>query len=158
MITSAFLLMIYWHQVAVWQKSLGVTGIWSKRLGITAAIFLIVYVIALGVEGDLFRLQRRIGVILYFTLTYLAQLLAVSWLYRRGYISPATRTMLVISALLLIIGLSSVLIDIFTDWQDEVEHAFEWVLALLIHLQFIVSYWVYEGYPFREINHSSSSS
>ena len=141
MIPAAILMMIYWQQVKVWQLSQGETRSWPGNLGTIGAIFLIVYVVALGVEGDLFRLQRRIGIILYFALTYLSQLLLVIWLLRKKYRNLATRLMFTITCLLLVIGLSSIAIDLMTDWHDEVEDAYEWVMALLIHIFYIVSYW-----------------
>ncbi len=112
--------------------------------GTIAGIFLIVYVLALGIEGDLFRLQRRIGVILYFTLTYLAQLMGVSWLWQNGYRGLPVRIMLSLCILCLVIGVSSLSAEIMTTWHDQVEDAVEWILALILMLYFIVSYWAWK--------------
>lgn len=135
------LLLIYWQQVKILQLSQAESRSWPGNLGTIAAIFLMIYVVALGLDGDLFRLQRRIGIILYFTLTYLSQLLLVAWLLRRKHHHVATRLMFIISCLLLVTGLSSISTDLMTDWHDEVEDAYEWVMALLIQLFFILSYW-----------------
>ena len=143
LIPTALLMMFYWQRLTAWQISLGSTTThWTRWSGYAAAAFLILYVIALGIEGDGFRLQRRIGAVLYFTLTYLAQLLTVAWLWRRGFRSRAVKLMLFLCAICLFVGLCSLATDLLTDWHDEVDDAYEWLLALLLHLYFIVSYWV----------------
>ena len=81
MIPAAGLIIAYWRQMSVWIQSLDIPHHTIGPLGQIAGIFLILYILALGIEGDVFRLQRRIGVILYFTLTYLAQLLLVARLW-----------------------------------------------------------------------------
>ena len=50
--------------------------------------------------------------------------------------------MLFLCAICLFVGLCSLATDLLTDWHDEVDDAYEWLLALLLHLYFIVSYWV----------------
>ncbi len=144
MVISALIMIAYWRQVAIRQRSIGSSGNVIATTGTIAGIFLIVYVLALGIEGDLFRLQRRIGVILYFTLTYLAQLMGVSWLWRNGYRSLPVRIMLSLCILCLVIGVSSLSAEILTTWHDQVEDAVEWILALILMLYFIVSYWAWK--------------
>ena len=157
MIPAALLMIVYWQRMSVWLRFLGNRAQTIRWLGFVGAAFLMLYVIALGVEGDLFRWQRRIGVILYFTLTYLAQLLVVSWLWRHGYRQLSIRIMFLLCILCLLIGLTSLGTDLLTDWHDDVADAYEWVLALLINTFLLVSYWAwkathFDGTSIREIS------
>ena len=88
---------------------------------------------------------RRIGTILFFSFTYLAQLLLVAQLYRLRELLPAAgslpRFMLATCAVLLLLGLVTV------TWEalDEatytlVENAFEWLLSLLLQFNILLGY------------------
>ncbi|MFP6808048.1 MAG: hypothetical protein VB957_12860 [Pseudomonadales bacterium] len=149
MIPAALLMSFYWHRIAIWQQFLGGANQWISRFGYIACAFLIMYVIALGLSGDQFRIQRRIGVILYFTLTYLAQLLLVTDLWRRGFRSQSVQLMFAFCAACLGIGLMSLAIDMLTDWHDDIEDAIEWILALLMHLYIIACYWAWRATGFN---------
>ena len=72
MIPTAVLLILFWYLASKWLLQLGDEKAAANTifvLGMIGALFLIVYVVALGAAGDLLKLQRRIGVIFYFTLT-----------------------------------------------------------------------------------------
>ena len=78
-IPTAVLMMIYWRISLDWLKALGTYMVRLNRamvwLGMMAALGLFVYSSLLGEVGDLYRQQRRIGMILFYIFTYLAQLL-----------------------------------------------------------------------------------
>jgi len=92
MIPWAVVLMIYWTLVSKWliamvdQKGFLNRAILS--LGIIAAVFLILYATALGSEGQIYRLLRRYGVIIFFAFTFLAQLLLLSRLKQHVDLPP----------------------------------------------------------------------
>lgn len=111
-------------------------------LGVLACLGLVAYVSVLGEVGDLWRMQRRAGTILFFSFTYLAQLLLAAELSRRGArLHPRClavgRWMLRVCLLMLFIGVSSVIIQSLSEsWHDAVEDAIEWQLALLLQINF----------------------
>lgn len=154
MIPAAALQMIYWVLTDRWLKTLG-DGLLPARvimfLGITAAIFLVIYTVALGASGDEFRLQRRIGIIIYFTFTFLAQLLLtwrVGLLRRQDASLPLLR---MICYLLLGTGLLTLLLDSSIDNYAEYENAFEWLFALVIHIFFLVTWKTWRNTGFSVI-------
>lgn len=143
MIPAAMFLMLYWILVNQWLISLGEKSALARRsimaIGVIAALFLILYVLALGAGSDFLKLQRRLGVIVYFTFTYLAQLLLI---WRLGLIlkNDGTRLVqLVICYSVLAIGISTLFLDVLLANYDEYEDAFEWMMAVLIHIYFLVS-------------------
>ena len=147
MIPSAILLIVYWSLTFKWLKALGdrqVLAASVSTIGIVGALLLVVYVVALGAVGDEFRLQRRIGVIVYFTFTYLAQLLLVWRLGKLRHDEPTRKLLILTSYFLLATGLLTLLLDATIENYDDYEDAFEWVLALVIHLFFLITWksWV----------------
>jgi hypothetical protein len=107
-------------------------------IGTLGALFLIVYSVALGAAGDLLRLQRRIGVIFYFTLTYLSQLLLV-WRMSKVLVMETSRPWLLgLCVTTLSIGITTIFLGLYLENYDDYEDAFEWILALLVHLYFLV--------------------
>lgn len=107
--------------------------------GIVAALFLMLYVVALG-EGNEFRWARQTGIILFFSLTYVAQL---CFLLRVGLSGPhggvvrrIFRWQCGMALLLLGIGVLSVVLDATWLNYDSIEDAFEWIMMLFIAAQF----------------------
>ena len=154
MIPAAALQMIYWVLTYRWLKILGDRSLATKAImfiGVTAALFLVVYTVALGAAGDDFRLQRRIGIIIYFTFTFLAQLLLawrVGLLRRQDASLPLLR---MICYLLLGTGLLTLLLDSSIDNYAEYENAFEWLFALVIHIFFLVTWKTWRNTGFSVI-------
>lgn len=113
-----------------------------RVLGAVSVCALVVYVCALGAIGDVFQLSRRIGIILYFTLTYLCQLLLVKTLIRTGsnHFLSAQQGLL---GVILLIGLLTLILDVVMNDYDAIEDAFEWNIALLLHANFLLAhfYW-----------------
>ena len=142
MIPAAMLLMLYWHLMSRWLLSLGDAKPVARMIfviGALGAIFLIIYTVALGVPGDEFRLQRRLGATSYFTLTYLSQLLVV-WRMEKLLPGDATRPWLLgLCMTALAIGVATLVLDAMLANYDDYEDAFEWILALLVHLYFLVT-------------------
>lgn len=141
MIPAAIVLFMFWRQLHEWQQQ--VSGAPNRALmivGCIGAVCLVIYTVALGEAGDLFRRQRQIGATVYFTFTYLAQLMLVAWLIKQSIRSPWRLYMLVSCISCLVIGIISLTIDAYTDWHDDVEDAIEWILALIIDLNFIAFY------------------
>jgi len=149
MIPAAMLMMLFWYLCYQWllatgyRRSIGVQCI--PIVGTTAALFLILYTTMLGASGDLYQLERRIGVIIYFTFTYLAQLLFTYHLgkvHRQLHLlSSRTYHFLIgLNTTVLSIGLLSLILGITMTNYDAIEDAIEWNLALLIHIYFLGIY------------------
>lgn len=148
MIPAALLTAWFWRELRHWLS--GYRPGEARRtpqvmqvLGLLAALFLILYTLALGEAGDNFRRVRRIGVTLSFTFTYLAQLLCTRALHvlaraaGDARLARWHRRLLGLLLLLLATGLLSVLLDAWMgSAYDAVEDAFEWVLALQLNLYF----------------------
>ena len=151
-IPAAALQMVYWVLTYQWLKTLGDRLLAAKTImfvGIIAAIFLIVYTIALGAAGDEFRLQRRIGITVYFAFTFLAQLL-LTW--RVGLLRRQAQPVLVaICYFLLGTGLLTLVLNITFDNYAEYENAFEWVFALVIQVFFLVTWKTWQNTGFSVI-------
>ena len=113
--------------------------------GIFAGLGLALYVTVLGEIGDVWRTQRKVGAVLFFSLTFLAQLLLAAGL-RGGSAAelprsgPIARRLLRICQLMLLIGIFCVALQLFDEaLHDSVEDAIEWQLALLLQLNFMFS-------------------
>ena len=157
MLPAAVILMAYWWLNHVWLKSLwaqagqgpGRSRNWMLALGIVASIGLVLYVTVLGVDGDIWRRQRRIGVVLFFSLTYIAQLLLVGqWWHLRPQMPQVPeiylRAMWLLCFMLLGAGLLTVALDAWDEaYYETVEDAFEWVLSLMLQLNFLLGYLVW---------------
>ena len=145
MIPAAMLLMWYWILAARKLNRFGKTVHAIPVIGVIGAIFLIVYTIALGAEGDMFQLQRRIGIIVFFTFTYLAQLLFTYRVEKLALSDPTYPIQLTLCSMVLAIGLLTLILDVTLENYDDYEDAFEWIIALLLQCYFIVSHWSWKN-------------
>ena len=180
MLPSAVIMMAYWWLSYEWLRHLqrpranadegagraadGNTASrgarWMLGLGILACIGLILYVTVLGEAGDTWRRQRRIGTVLFFSFTYLAQLLLLAQLQQLRTQLPAVpgrllRGMWSICIALLALGVLTVLLDAWDEaWYETVEDAFEWCLSLLLQANFFLGYlvWRRAGWGLRVSN------
>ena len=144
MIPAAFVSALLWVRLGKDQVS-GFSVRSMQAFGISACLFLTIYTLALGEEGDTYQRIRRIGITLSFAFTYMAQLLytrqlgklasaASNFSMRRWY-----RRLMALIIALLIIGVISVILDaLLGAGYDTYEDAFEWVLALLLNSWFAV--------------------
>jgi hypothetical protein len=150
MIPAALATMLLWWCAADWRKRAAPTHhsvalAAMPLLGLIAACSLILYTAALGEEGGAFRLIRRAGIVLSFAFTFISQTLltrligelahlrADAWLQRRYH------QLLALLLLLLTVGIVSVILDgmLGADY-DRIEDAFEWVMALMLNLYFVM--------------------
>lgn len=156
MLPSAALLLTAWFFV---RRFLGAAEVCSAQrswvisaLGMLGAVFLVLYVTALGNEDEWYQWQRRYGVILYFGGTALAQLLLVwiLWPLRRALLGGLLRRP--ITLLTLLVGLQWAL-GIFSVSKrllfenpallDRIENVIEWWYALAMSLAFIAIAWLF---------------
>lgn len=145
MIPAAILLMWYWILAARKLDRFGNTAHTIPVIGVIGAIFLIVYTIALGAVGDMFQLQRRVGIIVFFTFTYLAQLLFTRRVEKLALSDPTRPIQLTLCSTVLAIGLLTLILDFTLENYDDYEDAFEWIIALLLQCYFIVSHWTWKN-------------
>ncbi|MEQ8952773.1 MAG: hypothetical protein RL120_01475, partial [Gammaproteobacteria bacterium] len=137
----AFIYAWYWLTVTACLRTIGYSGRGISVLGIIASLALLIYTLVLGAGGDYFQLTRRIGIIFYFTLVYLCQLLVVYRLGRGAVSDPSRHWQLALLTLVLLLGLLSLLLDAVLDHYDDYEDSFEWTLALLLHGNFLLGAW-----------------
>lgn len=156
MLPTAVFMAAYWWFSLVWLDSerqraglpVGRLGSWMLALGLLACVGLVAYVTVLGEAGDLWSRQRRIGTVLFFSFTFIAQLLLVAQLrqLRRSLpaLQPVARWMLAICVVLLMLGLLTVLLDAWDEqWYETAEDAFEWSLSLLLQINFLLGYYLW---------------
>ena len=158
-IPTAVFMMIYWKLGFEWLKTLGTQMARLNRgmlwLGMTAGFGLFIYAIVLGEVGELYRLQRRIGLTLFYTFTYLAQILMTvqiaSVVRTRGALmsAPTFRSLVAICVTVAILGTISLLSWAFYDDYRRYEDAFAWALTLLILVYTFVIYFAWRDSGFR---------
>lgn len=119
-------------------------GMAMPIIGTAAAISLLLYTLALGEVGEGYRFLRRTGVVLAFALTFIAQVLflrlvgALSAVPELGCLRRYYRAMLWLLVSLLLVGITSVILDAaLGDRYDQMEDAFEWWMALMLNGFFI---------------------
>jgi len=148
MLPCSLLLVLYWliNDSYLSQLQLNLDHLRKVILicGISGALFLILYVIFLGVDGELYRFLRRFGIYVFFGGTALAQLLCV--VARRklaGEITPTVATQGLIVATMLVFGPINLIQKALLEKElaDRIENVIEWNFGLLLCLFFIVSAW-----------------
>ena len=157
MLPCAALMMIFWWYNHAWLKSLHQQRLndtsfshhWMLLFGILAGLGLILYICVLGESGAAWATQRRVGTVLFFSFTYIAQLLLVRQLYELRNLLPrlpscVLHIMLSVSITLLILGLMTVGLAAWDkSWYKTVEDAFEWNMTLLLQGNFLLVYFVW---------------
>lgn len=146
MICSGMLMLLFWWMNRRWLMLLHVPRPNLNRamwwLGACAVLGLIIYVVALGEAGSAFARQRRIGTVLFFSFTYIGQLLLVAQLLGiRPYNVPLVllRGMLALCVILLVTGILTVVLNAWDEtYYSTVEDAFEWVLTLMLQGNFLL--------------------
>ena len=144
MLPAGFCALLFWQIAGHWLRvTYGRAAPAMAFTGSIAALFLMLYVVALG-ESDAYRWARQTGIILFFALTYVAQLCFLVRIARMQNLAPAVqrvfRWQVAAAGLLLAIGILSVVLDAAYADYDSVEDAFEWVMMLFIALQFCSHY------------------
>ena len=152
MLPAALLGWWFWWLNRRWLHQLGASPnklVWLPWLGLAAALALGAYTLTLGHHGDGFRLIRRTGVVLYFSLTFIAQLILSAALVTTAGWTAEGRRLLRLCQLVLGIGILSVLLTAFAyGLYSQIDDAFEWVLALLIntHALWVAILWRRSGF------------
>ena len=85
------------------------------------------------------RCIRRVGIILYFCFTYLNQLLVLHQIYKLDLPDPTRQWQLWLSRLIITIGFLTLFLDMSIANYDDYEDAFEWIIALLLHVNFLIA-------------------
>lgn len=129
---------VFWLLNGRWLRQLGAQGAsvaWLTWLGFGACLGLVIYTLVLGHIGETYFAIRRVGVILYFSLTFIAQLLISSRLRLLPHWSRQGQRLLWLCELTLAIGIVSVILQgVVPDVYDNIDDAFEWTFALLINI------------------------
>lgn len=157
MIPASVLLVIFWQLSVQWLKKLGsptnrtITSM--QVLGTAAAVFLIIYTLALGFIDPVYHLQRRIGVTGFFFCMFLSQLLLIKEerVVNAHYVNfplALVRMHLTIATIVLILGLALPIVGVFFGGRSDWENIIEWNFALLMNLYFVVSYWIWKDTGF----------
>jgi len=159
MMPAAMLALGYWWAVRRWlQQTLAAGSPAVQLLGSIAAAFLMLYVVALGENSD-YRWARQSGIILFFSLSFLAHLCFLlhsnKGLQQQGE-APAVRTIRQVwrwqwrlALLMLGIGVGSVLLDLWYARYDDIEDAVEWLLMLGLVAQFCSHAWLWRATDLR---------
>jgi hypothetical protein len=157
MLPAAVVFAAFWILCREWLRALGDRagpGLNSMAwIGVTSAVFLALYTVFLGSKGDFYDFMRRFGVTVYFSFSYLAQLLLLARtrrLVREGRVRLArwiVRGKLGIAVGLLAIGLASIPVKNFFADPSRLQNAIEWIFALLM-----VSYYALTWRAWRETN------
>lgn len=153
MIPAAVLMAIYWWLNIRWLELMQDNSTRLRRviliLGLLASVGLVVYACALGSIGDVFRTQRRTGVILFFSFTFLAQLLTTSRLAKlcqaeamAGLRGPYLMQLGICGAMLGV-GALHLLAETLVPGFGAIDNIVEWNFALLTALYYFSSYWVW---------------
>ncbi|NND64756.1 MAG: hypothetical protein HKM24_02220 [Gammaproteobacteria bacterium] len=133
-IPGAVLLMIYWLLIRAWLQSLSPkyhrSQNWLLITGMTGAVFLIVYAVFLGSKGDFYAFMRRTGIVVYFAMTFFAQLLQTRVLLRLSQTTHPelfrlSQWKLRICTLLFVLGVGSIPIMNFIDNKDQLQNVLE---------------------------------
>lgn len=149
MIPAAVLMMVYWYINYQWLTFMQSRYKKVQRLilvmGFIAPLGLIVYSCVLGSVGDVYFTLRRIGVIIYFSLTFFAQLLLTYCVSKLDNISlrSAYRVYFLICLAMWGLGLVHLAFEILRPEFDTIDDIIEWNFALLTTLFYLSSYWIW---------------
>ncbi len=147
MMPAAVLGALFWLLNGRWLRQLGARGArvaWLAWLGVGACLGLLVYTSVLGHIGDTYFALRRAGVILYFSLTYIAQLLLSGQLRSLPDWRQSGRRLVWLCQLTLAVGILSVILQgVIPVIFDDIDDAFEWTFALLlnVHALWVAMLW-----------------
>ena len=127
-IPSVILMIIFWYQINMYIHKSNLL----LFLSITSCIFLVIYLFALGFEGNIYRFMREIGIFVFFILTPVCQTYLVFSISNNKLKSKFSLKTLLSMYLLFVAGY--LLILPFNN--SNYENVIEWNFALLIFLFF----------------------
>ena len=160
MIPAAVFTMIYWILNHHWLRSMGEStkSIWlTTSFGLVGAIFLIVYLTFLGSDGDVYRMMRRYGTIVFFVFTFIAECMLTSkcWhLFRRNWIVIVKLILCSAVALELVVhGIAKWFLE-ETRW---LENSTEWRSASVLTIYPVLTWllWRRTGFEIRYGNQAN---
>ena len=149
------LLMLFWLYSKKWLDLLhGYTTKIAQIifwLGLAGSIALLIYIDFLGTTGEINNFMRRIGAMLYFTLTPLAQSLMLNQHYnilrKKPEVSINPKVLqyqLIILLLMLLIGVISIFLFVTDNITYEIENIVEWNFSLLVNLYFAGMFFIWK--------------
>ena len=122
-------------------------------LGLAGAISLVIYIAFLGTTGAVNSFMRRFGIMIFFTLTPLAQLLMLDQHYKVLSKTPgvsinpkALQYQLIVLLLMLTIGIVSILLGVTENKTYESENIVEWNFSLLLTMYFAGMIFIWKDY------------
>ena len=168
MYVVAPLLIWYWH--CAYQELRARSGEAFKGLevmrilGCIGAVFLVLYVYNLGLEGDFYRWMRRYGVIIYFSFTALAQIFFVQRLLiigkdeRDRQATKLARCKQLVCFLQWSMGLVSIPLGLVLkdEAKDIMNNVIEWNFALAMNSFFLISYALFRYWRVSRRHHPNT--
>lgn len=165
MIPAAVLLILYWWLSVGWLRGLNSrwvsAGSIIMALGLLAGVGLIFYSTMLGAIGELYSLQRHIGVVVFFGCGFFAQLLITAALQRLPAIRQYHRGMMQLSTVCLLLLLGLALMNVLISMLDHslyktLDNALAWNFAVLLclHVMLIAEMWRRTEFGLRLQSHS----
>ena len=128
-------------------------------LGLTGTISLVIYVAFLGTTGEVNNFMRRFGIMIFFTLTPLAQLLLLNQHYKILSKAPEVlinrrvlQYQLIVLLLMLIIGIVSSLLGVTQSKTYESENIVEWNFSLLLAMYFAGMVFIWKNFRYSFSN------
>ena len=166
MIAYCVLLVWYWGYTKHWLNLLWGHNTRIARiifwLGLAGTASLVVYIAFLGTTGDVNRFMRRFGILIYFTLTPLAQLLLLDQHYKILAKTPEAainrnvlRYQLIVLLLMLIVGIVSSLLDVMQSKTSANENIVEWNFSLLLVLYFAGMIFLWKDFRYSFSNRAA---
>ena len=136
MLPAAAFLMVYWVLCGHWLRCCGETSArWRGTVvcvGLVGAAFLVLYTTFLGSVGDIYRTLRRYGTVMFFGMTYLAQLLLAYRAQAALGDTPLVRAKVWLCLGVLIEGLVLVVLTNLIEDDDWLENLTEWHVSTAI--------------------------
>ena len=158
-IPTAVLLAIYWRLNFAWLKAIGSENGRAIRsmlwLGCVAALALVVYATVLGSVGEGYKLQRRLGVAVFYVCTIAAQLLFTRELKLAASrpASPVSRpTAMALTGLFAVIlgaGLLGLVLSGTWAGYGDYDDSVQWSLTLLLLAHVALTYLAWKESGFR---------
>ena len=136
MLPAAGVIAVYWLLCAGWLEHLGAkqrTRRWMLGLGLTAAGFLALYSTFLGSDGEVYRTLRRYGTVVFFSFSYLAQVVLTGAIRHRAEVPKrlvSAKVWMLIA--MLSGGLAFTAAGYFVEDNDPMENRSEWIIAALL--------------------------
>ena len=131
-------------------------------LGLTGTISLVIYVAFLGTTGEVNNFMRRFGIMIFFTLTPLAQLLLLNQHYKILSKTPEVlinrrvlQYQLIVLLLMLIIGIVSSLLGVTQSKTYESENIVEWNFSLLLAMYFAGMVFIWKNFRYSFSNRAA---